>query len=89
MDPNTINEIGNVAKHAFVASVWPASPPIVKIIGICAPKNACAKTKIITLRLATVLVVSVMYCSVFLCKWDIMIYPRCDIAYHSYLAKSN
>jgi len=60
IDPKTINEMGNVAKHALVASVWPASPPIVKIIGICAPKNAWAKTNMVTLRFAMAFDVSVM-----------------------------
>lgn len=30
----------------------PARPPMVKIIGICAPRNACASTRMTTLRLA-------------------------------------
>ena len=34
IEPNTIIEIGMVAKHAFEAKDCPASPPTVKIIGI-------------------------------------------------------
>lgn len=60
MDPKTISEIGNVAKQMFDANVCPASPPMVKIIGICAPKNACASTKMVTFRFAMLSFATVM-----------------------------
>jgi hypothetical protein len=40
IEPKTIIEIGRVAKHAFEAKDWPASPPTVKIMGICEPSIA-------------------------------------------------
>ena len=40
MEPITIKLIGSVAQQAFGAKDCPASPPMVKIIGICAPKMA-------------------------------------------------
>ena len=52
IEPSTIIEIGNVAKQTFDASDCPARLPIVKISGICAPKNAWASTKTVTLRTA-------------------------------------
>ena len=52
MEPSTINEIGSVAKHGFEASDCPASPPSTKIMGICAPRNACAAVRMTTLRTA-------------------------------------
>ena len=52
IDPSTISEIGKVAKQGLLAKDWPAKPPMVKIIGICAPKMACAITRMNTLRLA-------------------------------------
>ena len=52
MEPMTIKLIGSVAQQAFGASDCPASPPMVKIIGICAPKIAWAATSTRTLRLA-------------------------------------
>jgi len=52
MEPSTISEIGSVAQQMLVASDWPASPATTKIIGICAPRIACAATSTATLRLA-------------------------------------
>ena len=52
MEPKTIIEIGRVAKQAFEARDWPASPPTVKIIGICEPSMACANIKTTTFRFA-------------------------------------
>ena len=40
IEPITMAEIGSVAQQAFGAKDCPASPPMVKIIGICAPKMA-------------------------------------------------
>ncbi len=54
IEPSTISEIGSVAKQIFEASDCPARPPTTKIIGICAPRNACARTRISTLRFARV-----------------------------------
>ena len=44
IEPTTIIEIDKVAQQAFDARVCPASPAIVKIIGICAPRIAWAAT---------------------------------------------
>ena len=44
--------IGSVAKQTLEASDWPASPPMVKIIGICAPSTAWAATSTATFLLA-------------------------------------
>ena len=52
IDPNTINEIGNVAKQGFPVSIPPASPPITNIIGIWQPKMACAAMRTATFLLA-------------------------------------
>ena len=52
IEPKTIIEMGKVAKQMFEASDCPAKPPIVKMSGICAPKNACAMTKTVTFRRA-------------------------------------
>ena len=52
IEPSTIIEIGSVAKQMLEASDWPASPPMVKIIGICAPRMAWARTRTNTLRRA-------------------------------------
>ena len=52
IEPSTINEIGSVARQGLGASDWPASPPMVKIIGICEPRTACAATSTATLRRA-------------------------------------
>jgi hypothetical protein len=54
IEPSTIIEIGSVAQQGLGASDCPASPPIVKIIGICAPRIACAATRTATLRRARV-----------------------------------
>ena len=40
IDPITIRLIDSVARHLLGASVCPASPATVKIIGICAPRMA-------------------------------------------------
>ncbi len=50
IEPSTISEIGRVARQALGASESPARPPRVKIIGICAPSTAWAKTSTATLR---------------------------------------
>ena len=60
MDPITISDMGSVARQAFGASCLPASPAMVKISGICAPRMACAATRTRTLRRASVSVFSVM-----------------------------
>ena len=52
IDPPTIREIGRVAQQGFDASDCPARPAMVKIIGICAPRMACASTRMVTFRLA-------------------------------------
>ena len=52
IEPSTIIEIGKVAQQAFDAKDCPARPPMVKIMGICAPRNAWARTRTITFRLA-------------------------------------
>ena len=52
MEPSTIIEIGSVARQTLVASDCPANPPTRKIIGICAPRKACAATSTATLRRA-------------------------------------
>jgi len=52
IDPTTDMVIGRVAQQMFEASVWPARPAMVKIIGICAPRTACAATSTQTLRRA-------------------------------------
>ena len=49
-----MREIGSVAKQTFEASDWPARPPTMKIIGICAPRIACAATRTATFLLARV-----------------------------------
>jgi hypothetical protein len=48
----TIMVIGSVAQHLFGASDEPARPAMVKIIGSCAPRIACAATRTKTLRRA-------------------------------------
>ena len=40
IDPTTDMVMGRVAQQMFEASVCPARPAIVKIIGICAPRIA-------------------------------------------------
>ena len=52
MEPNTIIEIGSVARQGLGASISPASPPITKIIVTCEPRMACAATSTATLRFA-------------------------------------
>ena len=52
IEPKTIKEIGIVANAGLGAIIRPASPPTTKIIGICAPRKACARIKTKTLRLA-------------------------------------
>tara|TARA_B110000459_G_C16241949_1_gene329591 strand:+ start:110 stop:544 length:435 start_codon:yes stop_codon:yes gene_type:complete len=52
IDPNTMREIGKVAKHTLPANCPPASPPTTKIIGNCAPKIACAAISTSTFCLA-------------------------------------
>ena len=52
IDPKTIIVMGKVAKHTFGASVVPASPPIMKIIGSCAPRTALAVTNTATFLFA-------------------------------------
>ncbi len=52
MDPMTAKLIGRVAQQWLGASESPASPAMVKIIGICAPRMAWAATSTATLRLA-------------------------------------
>ena len=53
IDPATIKEIGRVAKQGLEARDWPASPPMIKIIGICEPRIAWANTRMATFFLAT------------------------------------
>ena len=52
IEPKTISEMGKVAKHGLPASIPPANPPTINIIGICPPKIAWAATKTATLRFA-------------------------------------
>ncbi len=52
IEPSTVSEIGSVAQQGLGASVEPASPAMVKIIGICAPRIAWAATSTQTLRRA-------------------------------------
>lgn len=54
MDPKTIMDIGIVAQQTFDAKDCPANPPIINSIGICAPRNAWAMTRMVTLRFAMV-----------------------------------
>ena len=60
IEPRTMSEIGSVARQALLASDWPASPPTVKIMGICAPNRAWAATRTATLRLAFLSSISCM-----------------------------
>ena len=55
IEPKTISEIGKVARQGLGASIWPASPPTTKIIGIWLPRIACARTRTLTLRQARAL----------------------------------
>ena len=48
-EPSTIIDMASVAKQGLGDSIWPANPPMVKIIGICAPITACAMTRMMTL----------------------------------------
>ena len=52
IEPNTIIEIGSVARQAIGVMVCPASPPITKIMVIWLPRIACAATSTATLRRA-------------------------------------
>ena len=52
MEPMTVMEMGRVAQHGSGLSIWPERPPRVKWIGICAPRMACAATRMVTLRRA-------------------------------------
>ena len=52
IEPITISVMGRVAKQMFGASDWPARPPIVNSMGICAPRMACASASTATLRFA-------------------------------------
>ena len=60
MEPMTMAEIGSVARQGFGANCLPARPAMVKIIGIWAPRTACAATRTRTLRRARLSVVWVM-----------------------------
>jgi len=40
IEPNTMSEMGNVAKHGLVESMFPAKPPTTNIIGIWQPRVA-------------------------------------------------
>jgi hypothetical protein len=50
MEPMMIIEMGIVAKQMFDAMDCPASPAMIKSIGICAPRVACARIRIMTVR---------------------------------------
>ena len=49
-EPSTISDSGSVAQHGSGERDFPASPPTVKIIDICAPNSACASTSTMMLR---------------------------------------
>lgn len=61
MEPITAAVIGRVAQQILGARLCPARPATVKIIGICAPRIACAATRTRTLRLARLSVGAAWY----------------------------
>ena len=50
IEPNTIIEMGSVAKHGLLDNMLPAKPATTNNIGICAPRIAWAATSTVTLR---------------------------------------